>query len=211
MRNGAIFVNPKTKKEVDIVMFSQEELCAIQQQIRGLEIPGFVTSYIDGKEKKSYLAGIMNVGFEQYIEDHKNDMRLRAVQTEDRLYDGKVCYFTFIAPKECLEPLYRKIKNCDQWVCVFQKDKYRPEYWLEICPKEATKAQAIQKLQKQYGCERLVVFGDSLNDISMFQIADEAYAVDNADDRLKSIATGIIGNNNSDGVAKWLNMNVQIF
>ena len=50
------------------------------------------------------------------------------------------------------------------------------------------------------------MFGDSLNDISMFQIADEAYAVANAEVSLKAIATGIIGDNNSDSVAKWLQM-----
>lgn len=43
------------------------------------------------------------------------------------------------------------------------------------------------------------------NDIDMFEIADECYAVENAVDELKSIATGIIESNNDDGVAKWLN------
>ena len=38
----------------------------------------------------------------------------------------------------------------------------------------------------------------------MVEIADESYAVENAVDELKTIATGIIENNDSDGVAKWL-------
>ena len=63
-------------------------------------------------------------------------------------------------------------------------------------------------MQKKCGCERVVVFGDSLNDISMFQIADEAYAVANAVEGLKKVATGVIGDNNADGVAKWLWQNV---
>ena len=41
----------------------------------------------------------------------------------------------------------------------------------------------------------------------MFQIADECYAMENAMDELKEIATGIIGSNNDDGVAKWLLQN----
>lgn len=36
------------------------------------------------------------------------------------------------------------------------------------------------------------------------EIADESYAVENAVDELKAIATGIIGSNDSDSVAKWL-------
>ena len=42
------------------------------------------------------------------------------------------------------------------------------------------------------------------NDIEMFEIANESYAVENAVDELKAIATGIIESNDSDGVANWL-------
>ena len=38
----------------------------------------------------------------------------------------------------------------------------------------------------------------------MFRVADEAYAVQNADEELKAAATAVIGGNNEDGVAKWL-------
>lgn len=37
-----------------------------------------------------------------------------------------------------------------------------------------------------------------------FEIADEAYAVENAVSELKAVATGIIGSNENDGVAKYL-------
>lgn len=56
-------------------------------------------------------------------------------------------------------------------------------------------------------CEKLVVFGDGKNDIAMFEIADEAYAVENAVEELKKNATGIIVSNEDDGVAKWLRKN----
>lgn len=37
------------------------------------------------------------------------------------------------------------------------------------------------------------MFGDGLNDLSTFEIADESYAVENACKELKEKATGIIG------------------
>ena len=126
------------------------------------------------------------------------------VDTEDKLYEGKTCYFTFIAPKNELQPLYERVKHIEGINCIFQQDKYRPEYWLELCPGNATKASAIQRIKQLCGCQRVIVFGDSANDISMFQMADEAYATKNAIDELKEIATGIIESNNADGVAKWL-------
>lgn len=39
------------------------------------------------------------------------------------------------------------------------------------------------------------------------ELADEAYAVENAAPELKAAATAVIGGNNQDGVAKWLEQN----
>lgn len=141
------------------------------------------------------------------MHNHSNDKRLRIVDTEDKLYEGKTCYFTFIAPKEELQPLYERMKRIKEINCVFQQDKYRPEYWLELCPQNATRATAIQRVKKLCGCQKVVVFGDWVNDIPMFRMADEAYATENAIDELKSIATETIEDNNSDGVTKWLKAN----
>jgi len=71
-------------------------------------------------------------------------------------------------------------------------------------PPEASKANAVKQLQAMLGCKKVTVFGDGKNDIDMFQIADESYAMANAHKRLKEYATDIILSNDEDGVAKWL-------
>ena len=53
----------------------------------------------------------------------------------------------------------------------------------------------------------LVVFGDGKNDIDMFELADESYAVQNAHEELKKYATAIISSNDEDAVAHWLEKN----
>ena len=55
-----------------------------------------------------------------------------------------------------------------------------------------------------YNCDTVVVFGDGINDIPMFKSADRCYAVANAADKLKALATDIIESNEDDGVARWL-------
>ena len=71
-------------------------------------------------------------------------------------------------------------------------------------PKGVSKANAVMELKKLMGCDRVVCFGDGRNDVSMFGMADECYAVENAVPELKEIATAVIGGNNDDGVANWL-------
>ena len=74
-------------------------------------------------------------------------------------------------------------------------------------PKKATKANAILELKKLLSCDRVISFGDAINDLPMFSVSDECYAVANAKDEVKEKATAIIGSNNDDGVAKWLEEN----
>lgn len=125
-------------------------------------------------------------------------------ETMDEMFQGTPGYVTMIGAREHIAPLYEKVKQYKGWESLFQKDTYRDEFWLEICPQNCTKAKSILKLKEQLGFEKLVVFGDSLNDISMFKIADESYAVANAMDELKKIATHIIGSNEEDSVVDLL-------
>lgn len=74
-------------------------------------------------------------------------------------------------------------------------------------PKEASKANAVRQLKQMFQCDRVVAFGDGVNDLDMFRMADECYAMENAVPELKSIATGVISSNNEDGVARWLREN----
>lgn len=67
-----------------------------------------------------------------------------------------------------------------------------------------SKANAICQMKERLGCDSVVSFGDAMNDLDMFGISDEAYAVENACDELKHAATDVIGSNDDDGVAHWL-------
>jgi len=76
--------------------------------------------------------------------------------------------------------------------------------WMDIHHSNASKGTAVQQLRHQLGASRVICFGDSDNDLSMFEIADEAYATDNAKEAVKSASNGIIGHHHNDGVALFL-------
>jgi len=62
-------------------------------------------------------------------------------------------------------------------------------------------------LWETYGFERIVDFGDNLNDLPMFAACDVKVAVENANPDVKAAADYICGANNNDGVVKWLEEN----
>lgn len=203
-RNGTVFADPIKKNEIEILQFSEQYMNNLKillgDKIRKF---GFVTSYIDGKIVKNFGNREISDGLENYTKDH-NDKRIRIINDDQDIFEGNVIYCTLIAKKQELQPLYEEMRKAGNWECVFSKDTYGEDYWLEICPLNATKAKAVLKFKEKMGCDRIVVFGDSVNDISMFEIADEAYAVENAIDELKKKATPVIDSNDEDGVAKFL-------
>lgn len=204
IRNGTILADPQTKKEIEIATFDPEALYAIRQILQRYKLSGFVTSYMDGKEIRHYSKDNMNEGFCQYVTEHSDDERLRAVQFEQEMFEGDVCYFTFIDKPEELDRVAAQLSQSKEWTCIYQQDKYSFNYWLEICPKDASKASAIQRIMRRYDFDTLIVFGDSLNDLSMFEVADAAYAVENAMEEVKAKATAVILSNEDDGVARWI-------
>ena len=204
-RNGTVFANQILKKETDISCFSEKEVNTLKDLLTGtIERIGFVTAYFDGKMTKSYCNGELSRGLQKYLDEHANDKRMRMLNDVANLFDGVVTYVSLIAEKDELQPVYEKVMNGGNWECNFQKDTYGDEYWLEISPHNATKAKAVMKCKEELQCDRVVVFGDSINDLSMFAIADEACAVENGRDEVKSAATLIIPSNEDDGVAIYL-------
>jgi len=76
--------------------------------------------------------------------------------------------------------------------------------WIDIHHTRGSKGGAVSALKLDLGVERVICFGDSDNDLSMFAAADEAYAPDNAKDEVKDVATQIIGHHDEDGIARFL-------
>ena len=82
-------------------------------------------------------------------------------------------------------------------------------YSCDIIVKKASKARAVKKLNEKLRCDKVIVFGNDVNDISLFKIADESYAVENAEDEIKKYVDATIKSNDEDGVARWLEKNYE--
>ncbi len=160
-----------------------------------------VYALIDGQEKFSFIPEKQSRASAEFNKTRETCVRYNPVKTEREILRGDIFYITCIDDKEKLEPFYEKYKN--DYYCVYSTDIYSGDQWLEIMPKAATKANALLELKQMLNC-RLVVFGDGKNDLEMFKLADESYAVENAVQELKDIATAVIPSNNDDGVAKQL-------
>jgi len=202
--NGAFIIQPSTGEILSSEGFTEEERALVRDVLNTHGISPLVYSFVNGVEKVSWIPQNENDGIRRYLSLRQGDPRFRPVAGKDALYEGEMFYFTCIGEKEELQPVYEFFANDSRYRCTIQQELYRPEYWCEIMPAKASKANAIRRLKKMWGCTRVVSFGDAVNDLPMFEISDECYAVSNAVDELKAVATGIIESNEEDGVARWL-------
>ena len=202
--NGAFIIQPSTGEILSSEGFTEEERALVRDVLNTHGISPLVYSFVNGVEKVSWIPQNENDGIRRYLSLRQGDPRFRPVAGKDALYEGEMFYFTCIGEKEELQPVYEFFANDSRYRCTIQQELYRPEYWCEIMPAKASKANAIRRLKEMWGCTRVVSFGDAVNDLPMFEISDECYAVSNAVDELKAVATGIIESNEEDGVARWL-------
>lgn len=199
--NGALVLENLTGEILLSHFFTAEEAAAILDDLLRQKISPIVYAY-DGREHFSYLNNKLNRRIATFLESRKNDPRSRPVSCRKQLLQGQVYYFTCIDDAEKMCPLYERYR--ERYHCFFQPEIYSGDTFFEIIPKSASKAAAVLQLKEKLRAQRVVAFGDGENDIDLFQIADETYAVSNASEKLKAAATGVIGSNDEDSVATWL-------
>lgn len=78
--------------------------------------------------------------------------------------------------------------------------------WHKITKKNITKENAIRDIVTYYGCnlKEIMAFGDDLADIGMLKMSGLGVAMENAVQKVKDIADIVIGSNDNDGIADFL-------
>lgn len=88
---------------------------------------------------------------------------------------------------------------------------YRSEpFFLELVPQGIDKARSLGRLLEHTGGvrEEMVAFGDGFNDLSMIEFAGYGVAMGNGQALVRERADEVVGTNDADGVAVWLEDNI---
>ncbi len=203
--NGACIKHPETGEIIEIQCMDEAQIASVKESLQRFGVSPLVYTFLDGEEKVLWQRGSESEGMLHYLASRAEDGRMLPVDSFDDLFCGEIFYVTCIEDScETLGRLNDELKCCDSLRSVLQQELYRPEFWLEIMDYRVSKAHALDDLKKLTGIDRIVSFGDSVNDMPLFEVSDECYAVANAVDALKVVADDVIESNDDDGVAKWL-------
>lgn len=209
LMNGALLYEPQGGHFFSFTGFGESAMTVLS----GAEEDG-IEGMLFAVEKDMlciYLGNVKQSMWDGYF-DWEAAARIPALSQEIRSGSAAA-----LAKKEVLYALYmddgpkalgrmaKRLSGCPGLTVDYYKDQYTKDRWcLELCSSAASKGHAVRRLRELAPGARFWAFGDSRNDIPLFEACDRGMAVGNACGELKALADGVILSNTEDGVARFL-------
>jgi len=205
--NGVVIYDLAQMKYVKSEVIPARTARDIIAVLKKHDITGFMYTIHDN-EQITYYENLCTEVMKEYYDERVNKYNKPYFKVEsfmEKAFDSNIIYFSFMDTYERLYKVQIELRDHKEIDSVLYRDVYNENIWfLEIHSKNASKYNAVKYLRESLGYDTIIGFGDNLNDIPLFEACDERYAVSNAVDELKEKANGIIDDNNSDGVAKYI-------
>lgn len=211
--NGAFISDLNSGHHVQQRMLAVEVAAAAVRALLKASLEPILTSW-DGVDDHVYYrdGAQLNGGNAWYISEKHGygDPRLRR---HDDLADvagiERIAAVTTFLPDSQATALADKLRLLlgDFALVTSAPNGYIPGYTeVQIFHPEAEKGSAITRLRENLGLADgpLTVFGDHLNDLPMFELADHAIATANAHPAVLERADRVVEANNDDGVIRFL-------
>lgn len=203
MMNGVVVYDPKEHKVISACTIEKDKAEKVLEIYRKHgKAP--MLYYVDGTTININYTDLKNENQQKYI-NSRNDLGIKKFFYSPFLtIKDELIYIVTLDPYEELKEIYDEVSEIEGLNCMFYSDNYTGCYFLEILSSKVSKGISADFVKKYVKADKMVAFGDNLNDISLFHYADEGYAVENAHEKLKEIATGVIGRNDDDAVAEYI-------
>lgn len=202
MMNGVFLTDIATERQVHVNYFEPELAKRVIDAFIDNGRPPLVYSYADG----------IDVEYTEVRTDYEADFiaerkrRYRTFEPVERYsLDRNIVYINSIDLPEAIRPVYDAVAKIEGVSQTMYPDNYSHQfYFLETFSASAGKWNGVRQLKELYGYDRVVVFGDNLNDLEMLRKADVGIAVRNGHPEAVAAADVVIGSNDEDSVARYL-------
>ncbi len=206
--NGAYLTHFRTGENLEQSNYIERDVVyELLELTAPLEQDPFV--YTFDERHRLYYRNATNEGSQAYLKSLEGDGRLHYVD-EYQFTDGEqIAGLLLIDTPAVLDPVHRQLRKRfpDNLNLYFAKDIARPKFhWLQMFHHHADKGKMLRTLSQHLDTplSQIVVFGDYLNDLEMFEIAGKSIAVGNALPEVQAVAHQVIGTNARGAVLDYL-------
>jgi Cof subfamily protein (haloacid dehalogenase superfamily) len=205
--DGSMVVTAE-KELIDLKLIDRDLGDAVIEEGKRFGILPFIIGLKDRELNEAFLyPESVNALQSDVLKNYKNDKRLeRRKEIRAMEMNLKIVYF---GEEHILRPLTEHLQRTfgKELEYKLAPEKYTEGYFLTVLHPEGDKAHALQtiadRLDRSVG--EFTVFGDSINDLGMFEKAGTSIAVKNALDEVKESADIVLPHtNDEDAVARYL-------
>ena len=204
-KNGVMIWHPETMRYSNGATLTPGELENVVSACVEQRLTPFVFTMDEDQDSTVYHPPLVSEVERQLVDSISIDEHKRIRPLDEPPSDAVVTHVNAIGASDAIKAVIWRVDDEQHLVAysgiAIEGHQWR---WLDVHHSDASKGGAIESLKALLGVKRVICFGDSDNDLSMFEAADESYAPGNANDRIKSAATAVIGHHDEDGIAHFL-------
>ena len=204
-KNGVMIWHPQQQKFSSSTTLTAAELENVVHACILNGVTPFVFTLDEDDESTVYHPAVQREADLELVRVLGIDGHIQMRALEELPADASVTHVNSIGAPNAIKAVVHSVEDEAHLVAYSGLAREGAEWhWLDVHHSDASKGGAIKTLKELLGLERVICFGDSDNDLSMFEAADEGYAPANANDAIKSAATAVIGHHDEEGIARFL-------
>ena len=210
LMNGVSIYDSTNKTYIETFPLSSETAESVVDAMKRLNVTGIMYQ-LEGDTQQTYYETLEHKPIRDFVEEWetKYNKTVQKIVNFSDLLSNSTIYFSLIDTYKSIQQIHESLSQITGINFSLFEDVYHPDSWyIEIHSDKASKRNGVNFLRTEYSFDRVIGFGDNINDLSMFKACDVRIAVANAKPEVKEAADYICGANENDGVAKWIEENI---
>jgi Cof subfamily protein (haloacid dehalogenase superfamily) len=204
-KNGVMIWSPAEDSYSHQNFLTLDEIAHILDAVLAQDVTPFIFTLEPGNRHAIYHPPLRNDVEQRLAADFASRTGVEVLPAADMPADAEITNISALGLPNSIRAVESRVES-EPGLVAYAGDALegRQLRWIDIHHSDASKGSAVDLLRRQLGATRVLCFGDSDNDLSMFSSADESYAPENAKSQVKAAATAVIGHHDEDGIARFL-------
>lgn len=204
-KNGVVIWRPQSDGYSHSNLLTNPEIRAVVEACGKVGVSPFIFTLEPGNRHAVYHPPLSSDAEHRLATLFSRDRGLAVLPVAEMPAVASITNVSALGPREAIEYVTQRVQSEDHLVAYAGAAlEGNGLVWVDIHHSAASKGVAVAQLKQDLGVSRVICFGDSDNDLSMFAVADESYAPINARDDVRAAATAVIGHHDEDGISWFL-------
>ncbi|MFT4518882.1 MAG: Cof subfamily protein (haloacid dehalogenase superfamily) [Halioglobus sp.] len=203
-KNGVMIWQPEEAQYSHCSLLTDEEIRSVVEAFNSAQVTPFIFTLEPENHHVVYHGPLRNDGERRLTTMFAKDRGLALLPIEQMPPKSDISNISALGTADAIASVQALVDTQAHLVAYSGVALDKDWHWMDVHHSAASKGSAIEQLKQDLGFSRVICFGDSDNDLSMFEMADECYAPANAKEQVLSVATAVIGHHDEDGISRFL-------